>query len=138
MNRDEIRSLIKSVIDDPGYIDTAVEILATEIQKVELPDLRQFLIDGNVPCMIRIDGCTHFGDQRAHVRIAGHTGTGFKAPDPIFAWSCSNCHQKTESSPEMRRYLLDGFARTLFAIVESIPITCKNDNRRKKTNKGMR
>ena len=137
MNRSEIKSLIQSVIDDPKYIDTATERFHIEIEEVKLPDLRKWLLDGNVPCMIRLDGCQQFGDQRAHVRIAGNTGTGFKAPDPIFAWSCSSCHQKTESDPAMRSYLMDGVARTLFLLTESLPIKCANDITRKKTNKGM-
>lgn len=137
MNRKEIKNLIQSVIDDPVYIDTATEILALEIQEINLPDLRQWLLDGNVTCMIRLDGCQYYGDQRAHVRIAGHTGTGFKAPDPIFAWSCSSCHQKTESDPAMRVHLMDGVARTMFLLTESLPIKCANDVTRKKTNKGM-
>lgn len=137
MNREEIKSLIQSVIDDPKYIDTATEILAIEIQEINLPDLRQWLIDGNATCMIRLEGCQYYGDQRAHVRIAGNTGTGFKAPDPIFAWSCSSCHQKTESDPAMRADLMDGVARTLFLLTESLPIKCANDVTRKKTNKGM-
>lgn len=139
MNRDEIKSLIKSVIDDPVYIDTATEILIQEMQQMKLPDLREFLLDGQVPCMIRLDeDCQGFGDQRAHVRIAGFTGTGLKAPDPIFAWSCSSCHRKTESSPKMRVHLLEGMVRTMFLIVQSMPIICANDVTRKKTNKGMK
>ena len=56
MNRDEIKSLIKSVIDDPVYIDTATEILIQEMQQMKLPDLREFLLSGQVPCMILLDG----------------------------------------------------------------------------------
>lgn len=137
MDRQEIKALIQSVIDDPKYINTATEILSIEIQEVKLPDLRKWLLDGNVPCMIRLNGCHHYGDQRAHVRIAGNTGMGFKAPDPIFAWSCSSCHQKTESDPAMRVHLMDGVARTLFLLTKSLPIVCANDVTRKKTNKGM-
>ncbi|GGZ83134.1 hypothetical protein GCM10007161_13240 [Ignatzschineria indica] len=137
MNRQEIKALIQSVIDDPKYIDTATERFHIEIQEIKLPDLRQWLLDGNVPCMIRLNGCQGVGDQRAHVRIAGNTGMGFKAPDPIFAWSCSHCHQKTESDPDMRVYLMDGVARTLFLLTKSLPIVCANDVTRKKSNKGM-
>ena len=138
MDRQEIKALIQSVIDDPKYIDTATERFHIEIQEIKLPDLRQWLLDGNVPCMIRLEGCQHYGDQRAHVRIAGFTGTSLKAPDPIFAWSCSSCHRKTESSPNMRVHLLEGMVRTIFLIVQSMPIICANDVTRKKTNRGMK
>ena len=137
MTRREIKELLQSVIDDPKYIDTATEILMQSMQAVALPDLRQWLLDGSVPCMIRLNGCQGFGDQRAHVRIAGNTGIGFKAPDPIFAWSCSSCHRKTESNPAMRIYLMDGVARTLFLLVKSLPIVCANDVTRKRKNRGM-
>lgn len=139
LNRTKIKQLIQSVLDDPAYIDTATEILVQEMQQVKLPDLREFLLEGQVPCMIRLDeDCQGFGDQRAHVRIAGFTGTSLKAPDPIFAWSCSRCHRKIESNPTMRVHLMDGVARTLFLLVKSLPIVCANDVTRKKTNRGMK
>lgn len=47
------------------------------------------------PCMVRYPGiCNHNPETTvlAHVRLAGVTGTGMKAPDILGAWCCSNCH----------------------------------------------
>lgn len=138
MNRSEIKALIQSVVDDPKYIDTATEIVIQVTRESHLPDLRSFLLDIDAPCMIRLEGCQGKGDQRAHIRKAGMTGTGLKAPDPLFAWSCSNCHIKTESNPAMRPYMYRAIVNTMYHITTKLPIKCANDVTRKKTNKGMK
>lgn len=138
MKKREIKELLQSVIDDPAYINTATEILWLEKRQMNLPDLRQFLLDHNVGCMIRLDqNCEGFGDQRAHVRMNQITGTGLKAPDPLFAWSCSYCHRATESNPKTRLEHAEGVMRTLYILIKGLPMVAKNDVTRQKTNKGM-
>jgi Protein of unknown function (DUF1364) len=46
-------------------------------------------------CQVRYPGiCNHDSSTTvlAHIRLAGLTGTGLKAADPLGAWCCSACH----------------------------------------------
>lgn len=82
-------------------------------------DLRQ-LARGR-PCQVRLPGCN--GDPAttvlAHLRLAGITGTGMKAPDALGAHCCSACHDivdgrvKTDMDRDfVRLAFLEGMART--------------------------
>lgn len=60
----------------------------------------------------------------AHIRLAGVSGMGLKAPDLLAAWCCSACHDaidgrtKTDESPEwLRLYHLEGMARTIAKLI---------------------
>lgn len=138
MKKREIKALIEEVLDDPRYINRAVEILHKEQERLNLPDLRKWFIDNGIPCLIRIDrGCLGVGDQRAHIRMPEITGAGLKASDPLFAWSCSYCHKKTESNPKLRLEHAEGVMRTLHVLTKYLPIVAKNDVTRVKSNRGM-
>jgi hypothetical protein len=68
-------------------------------------------------CQVRIPGVCNRNPETvvlAHVRMKGITGTGFKAPDLLGAWCCSDCHQYTESRYNDRdtRAFLEGVVRT--------------------------
>lgn len=74
------------------------------------------------PCMIRIpDVCNHDPTTvvLCHVRMAGITGTGLKAPDLLGAWGCSECH-KAVDSPQLgfRRLFLEGVMRTQYQLIK--------------------
>jgi len=74
-------------------------------------------------CMVRIPNvCNHNSETvvLCHIRMAGITGTGLKAPDILGAWACSSCHDAIDrrSHPELDRdYVklahLEGMVRTL-------------------------
>jgi hypothetical protein len=73
-------------------------------------------------CEIRVPGhCLHDNDTvvGCHVRLAGVSGAGYKAPDFLIAFGCFMCHQivdgqqKSEFSYEQRRLmLLEGMVRS--------------------------
>ena len=51
------------------------------------------------PCQVRIPGVCNFDPETsvlAHVRIAGITGGGQKAPDYLAAICCSSCHDMVD------------------------------------------
>lgn len=67
----------------------------------------------------------------AHIRLAGITGVGMKAPDLLGAWSCSACHDaidyrsKTDFAPEfLRQCHLEGMARTIAILTAEGIIRC--------------
>lgn len=80
------------------------------------------------PCMVRLpDVCNYDFETTvlAHIRIAGISGMGMKAPDLLAAWACSNCHDAIDR----RRYLfldrddvklahLEGMARTINELIK--------------------
>lgn len=46
-------------------------------------------------CQIRLEGVCNFNPETtvlAHIRMAGITGMGMKAPDLLGSWACSACH----------------------------------------------
>ncbi len=54
-------------------------------------------------CRIRLVGiCNHDPETTslAHLRMAGITGVGMKAPDLLGAWACSECARATENGYE--------------------------------------
>ena len=73
--------------------------------------------------MIRLPGvCTHDDGETvlAHVRLAGITGTGQKAPDLLGAWACSECHRVTEqekADDHIQRLFYEGVMRTQNALI---------------------
>lgn len=75
------------------------------------------------PCMVRIPGICN-GDPKttvlAHLRQAGITGGGQKAPDLLGAWACSDCHTYTESRYNDRdtRAFLEGVMRTQYQLIK--------------------
>jgi hypothetical protein len=84
-----------------------------------MTDLRK-LAEGK-PCMIRIPGiCNHDPATTvlAHIRMAGITGAGIKAPDLLGAWACSDCHDECDRRTgvinmlEARLYFYEGIIRT--------------------------
>ena len=75
------------------------------------------------PCMVRLPGICS-GDAAetvlAHVRLAGITGAGMKAPDVLASWSCARCHEVTEREKRdnrIQRYFLEGVIRTQNALI---------------------
>ncbi|WP_233115608.1 DUF1364 domain-containing protein [Aggregatibacter actinomycetemcomitans] len=73
-------------------------------------------------CQVRLIGvCNHNPETTvlAHIRAAGITGSGQKAPDILGAWSCSSCHdaidlrtKKSYSKDELLLAHLEGVMRT--------------------------
>lgn len=73
-------------------------------------------------CQVRLVGVCNYNPETvvlAHIRIAGITGAGQKAPDQLGAWACSACHDaidlrtKTDySRDELLLAHLEGMART--------------------------
>jgi len=50
-------------------------------------------------CQVRLAGiCNHNRSTvvLAHLRLAGITGVGMKAPDQLGAWACSDCHAEAD------------------------------------------
>lgn len=50
-------------------------------------------------CQVRYPGICNFNAETtvlAHLRHAGITGAGQKAPDLLGAWACSACHQEAD------------------------------------------
>ncbi len=51
-------------------------------------------------CQVRYPNiCNHDSSTTvlAHIRLAGITGAGLKAPDALGAWCCSSCHDFADS-----------------------------------------
>lgn len=74
-------------------------------------------------CQVRIPGvCNHNPETTvlAHVRLAGVTGGGQKAPDILGAWACSACHQVTEQEKDddwIQRLFYEGVIRTQYQLI---------------------
>jgi hypothetical protein len=74
-------------------------------------------------CMVRIPEICNCNSETvvlAHVRIAGISGMGLKAPDLLGAWACSECHSAADRRSHLhleRDYVrllhLEGMARTI-------------------------
>lgn len=73
------------------------------------------------PCMVRSPVCNGNPETTvlAHLRMAGISGMGLKAPDLLAAFACSACHDLCDGRiksaltyDERRLLLLDGIART--------------------------
>ena len=85
-------------------------------------DLRK-LAEGK-PCQIRLISVCNRDDRTtvlAHVRLAGVTGMGQKAPDILGAWSCSECHRITETykdDDQIQRAFLEGVVRTQYELLK--------------------
>lgn len=79
------------------------------------------------PCMVRLpDLCTHNDAQTvlAHVRLAGITGAGQKAPDLLGAWCCAACHDEVDRRSRNLEHdfvqlaFLQGVMRTQYALIQ--------------------
>jgi hypothetical protein len=79
------------------------------------------------PCMIRLPGiCSHNDAQTvlAHVRLAGVTGAGQKAPDLLGAWACMHCHDEVDRRTRnlendfVRLAFLEAVMRTQHALIQ--------------------
>ncbi len=78
----------------------------------------------NKPCQVRLPFICS-GDVAetvlAHVRLAGVTGGGMKAPDVLGAWACHRCHEVTEREKKddaVQRAFLEGVVRTQNMLIE--------------------
>jgi hypothetical protein len=79
-------------------------------------------------CQVRLVGICNFDPQTtvlAHLRMAGITGAGQKAPDALGAWACSACHDcldgrtHKDMDPEFKRLaFLEGMARTQYQLLK--------------------
>ena len=78
-------------------------------------------------CTVRIPGVCNFNSETtvlAHIRVAGVSGMGLKAPDMLGAWACSACHDECDgrthksgfTRDELRLALYDGMARTIMQL----------------------
>ena len=76
---------------------------------------------------VRIPGVCNFNSETvvlAHIRVAGVSGMGLKAPDLLGAWACSACHDEIDgrthksglSRNELRLAHYDGMARTIMQL----------------------
>ncbi len=73
-------------------------------------------------CQVRLVGVCNYDPETtvlAHIRAAGITGAGQKAPDQLGAWACSCCHDaidlRTKTGYTKDELLLahfEGMART--------------------------
>jgi hypothetical protein len=78
-------------------------------------------------CMVRIPEVCNCNSETvvlAHVRIAGISGMGLKAPDLLGAWACDSCHslydrrQKSDFDPDfITRCFLEGVIRTQSVLI---------------------
>ncbi len=74
--------------------------------------------------MVRLPGiCTRDDTQTvlAHVRLAGITGGGQKAPDLLGSWACAACHAVTEqhkADHAIQRAFYEGVVRTQYALLK--------------------
>lgn len=61
-----------------------------------------------------------------HIRMAGITGTGLKAPDLLGAWLCSDCHDLTDGrvhlsgdqSERIRLSFFEAVVRTQYELIK--------------------
>ena len=81
-------------------------------------------------CQIRLPGiCNHDPEtvHLAHLRMAGITGVGMKAPDALGAWACSNCAKATENGyTEDESQVIafhEGMARTQYQLIKEGKLT---------------
>ena len=77
-----------------------------------MTDLRREAIDRS--CTLRLDGCNVTPCCLAHWRQSGISGMGWKAPDPIGAWLCHNCHQRVDTTDRGNAEVQLLFARAVF------------------------
>jgi hypothetical protein len=88
-----------------------------------MADLRKYA--RGKPCMIRIPGVCNGNPETtvlAHVRMAGITGTGQKAPDQLGAWACSSCHDYVDGRAKRDEMAmldhLEGVIRTQYQLIK--------------------
>jgi hypothetical protein len=75
------------------------------------------------PCQVRIAGvCNHNSETTvlAHLRLAGISGMGIKAPDWFGAWACSACHAHVDAhhDAETKNDFYEGIFRTQAALLK--------------------
>jgi hypothetical protein len=73
-------------------------------------------------CLIRLPCCNHNPDTvvGCHYRMAGFSGIGFKSPDWLLAFGCSECHRwvDTHKDPETVIAFLHAVVRTIARQIE--------------------
>jgi len=84
-------------------------------------DLRKHAKDKQ--CQVRIPGICNRDPATtvlAHVRLAGITGVGQKAPDLLACWCCSECHSYCDSRRNDRDQLafMHGVLRTQYQLIK--------------------
>ena len=78
-------------------------------------------------CMVRLPGICNFNSETVvlgHIRLAGISGMGLKAPDLVGAGCCSNCHAEVDGQThksgmtrdELRLAHFEGMARTIMQL----------------------
>jgi hypothetical protein len=76
-------------------------------------------------CQVRLPDVCNFNPETtvlAHLRLAGITGRGQKAPDLLGAWACSSCHAEVDRQTKklerdfVRLAFHEGIARTQYAL----------------------
>ena len=87
-------------------------------------DLRKLAIGRE--CQVRLEGICNRDSETtvlAHVRLAGLSGMGHKAPDLLGAWCCSACHDAIDRRAHLdldREYVrlahYEGVIRTKYAL----------------------
>lgn len=88
-------------------------------------NLRKYAKDRE--CQVRIPGICNGNSETtvlAHYRMLGISGIGYKAPDLIGAWACSDCHDEIDGRTNRCERLLarmchaDGVFRTQNKLIE--------------------
>lgn len=74
-------------------------------------------------CKVRIPGICNRDDTTtvlAHLRLAGITGAGQKAPDILGAHACSCCHTATEKTQDLtlKVAFYEGIFRTQYELIK--------------------
>lgn len=78
-------------------------------------------------CTVRLPCCNHNSETvvLAHIRLAGVSGMGMKAPDLLGAWACSACHDAIDRRDHtdldrdfVRLAHFEGMARTIAQLVK--------------------
>lgn len=70
-------------------------------------------------CTLRLDGCMCEPCVLCHYRVIGISGMGYKSPDIVACWGCSNCHDLVDrrkghlTQQEIDAAFGRGMARTL-------------------------
>lgn len=88
------------------------------------------------PCMVRLPSVCNFDNTTtvlAHLNQSGISGRGLKAPDPLGAWACSECHRCVDSNGQthgmerdyVRLAFMEAMARTQYELLQQeILIVC--------------
>lgn len=84
-------------------------------------------------CMIRLPGVCNGNPETtvfAHLRMAGITGVGMKAPDLFGAFACGSCHDEVDRrtralpGPDAHNEFLEAIIRTQYYLLKKGLIKC--------------